>query len=178
MHPRTREVLDHLDNARAALERAVAAVPEDIRSARPAPDSWSVSEIVEHLSLVESRVDALLLGHLQQARAAGLPAESDVSTAVSDAIVQDFVDRSQSRTAGPASQPTGLPLEESWSRLRAERATLRDVLTDADGLALGTIRITHARLGELDFYGWLAFLGAHELRHVAQINEAGAKLGA
>ena len=93
MHPRTREVLDHLDGTRAALERAVAAVPDGLRGTRPAPESWSVSEIIEHLSLVEARVDALVLGHLAQARAAGLGAEGDTSAVVNEAVVKDLVDR-------------------------------------------------------------------------------------
>jgi len=178
MHPRTREVLDHLDDTRAALERAVAAVPVALRDTRPAPESWSVSEIIEHLSLVEARVDALVLGHLAQARAAGLAAEPDTSTVVSQAVVKDLVDRTQVRVASAPSQPTGQPLETSWAKLQAERTTLRSAVADADGLALGTIVIPHQRLGDLDLYGWLSFIGAHELRHVAQIAEAGAALGA
>lgn len=178
MHPRISEVLGHLDDTRSALERAVAAVPESARATRPAPESWSVAEIVEHVSLVEARIATALVEKIENAIANGLATESETTPVIAEAFVNDFLDRSERRTASDASQPHGASLEASWSVLHAQRRRLRDAVMAADGLALGSLRMPHPRVGDIDLYQWLTFLGAHEARHVVQVHEAGAALRA
>ena len=46
MHPRTREVLDYLDDSDRVLDDALAGVPEPARARRPAPERWSAAEIL------------------------------------------------------------------------------------------------------------------------------------
>ena len=178
MQSRIQEVLDHLDTSRTALKQAVASVPADLVAARPAPDRWSVADIVDHLSIVETRVARLLVGELQKAKANGLPRESDTTSVVQGQIVTGLLDRSRPIVAGEASLPRGTPLETAWATLDNERAALRDAIIAADGLALGTVRVPHPRLGDIDLYQWFAFLGAHESRHVEQIQETRAALQA
>ncbi len=48
---------------------------------------------------------------------------------------------------------------------------MRDVLHAGDGLAIGTLSLPHPLFGPLTAYHWLAFVGAHEARHAAQIRE-------
>lgn len=66
-------------------------------------------------------------------------------------------------------RPTGLPLADSLARLRGSRAalhSLRPRIERADGRALS---FPHPVWGPLDLYQWLLFIGAHEDRHLAQI---------
>jgi hypothetical protein len=79
--------------------------------------------------------------------------------------------RSASRPPAP-----GRPSRRA-SGSRASRAELHDAIRAADGLALGSIRQTHARLGELDLYQWILFVGEHEARHVQQAAEIAEQLG-
>jgi len=72
VHPRTKELLDHLADHRAELRRAVDAVPVERRELRPAPDRWSAAEVLEHLAIVERRVAD---GFASQVRAALLNAD-------------------------------------------------------------------------------------------------------
>ncbi|MDB4886632.1 MAG: hypothetical protein JWN79_2070, partial [Gemmatimonadetes bacterium] len=41
----------------------------------------------------------------------------------------------------------------------------------ADGLALQSVRHAHPRLGDIDLYQWILFIGQHEARHVPQVAE-------
>jgi hypothetical protein len=41
----------------------------------------------------------------------------------------------------------------------------------ADGLALSEIVQPHPVLGPINLYQWIAFVGAHEARHAAQVME-------
>ena len=75
--------------------------------------------------------------------------------------------------------PTGTwSANEARENLSASRAELHEAMRAGDGLRLGTIRQTHARLGELDLYGWILFIGKHEARHVQQAREIVEQIGA
>ena len=60
LHPRILELIEYLDEHRRHLHEAVASVPPPLRERKPGPDRWSVAEVVEHVSMVEQRVAALL----------------------------------------------------------------------------------------------------------------------
>ncbi|MFL5576709.1 MAG: DinB family protein, partial [Gemmatimonadaceae bacterium] len=118
MQSRTQEILAHLDTHRAELERAVAAVPAQLRERRPAAERWSVAEILEHLALVEARIAHLLGDRLAAARAAGLGAERETSPVVPTLDVARLLDRSRPLTASEASQPrAGLDAGAAWAAL-------------------------------------------------------------
>lgn len=175
MHPRTKEVVDVLDSYRAALEQAVADVPASLHDTRPAPERWSVAEVLEHLGIVEGRIGQLVLGNLATARATGLAAEVDTSPVAPMFDVTGLLDRSTTVAASEASWPTaGLGTEAGWAALTERRRALRDAIVAADGLALGTVVVPHARFGNLNLYQWLLFLAGHEGRHTEQIRETAA----
>jgi DinB superfamily len=177
MHPRIQEVLAHLDTQRADLEQAVAEVPASLRARRPGPDRWSVAEVLEHLTLVETRIGKLLGDHLTAAREAGLGPERDQTPVVPTLNVAALLDRSRSLTASDASLPRGEQgADAALAALTERRRAVRAMVIGADGLALGDVMIPHTRLGPLNVYQWLLFLGAHEGRHAAQIREIGATI--
>ena len=135
----------------------------------PAPDRWSVAELVEHLSIVEGNVAGLLgklLGKAEES-GAGAAAAGDFDPV----SIEEFVERTRGvkLEAPERIRPTGLSLADSLARLRDSRAALqalRPRVERADGRAL---RFPHPVWGPLDLYQWLLFVGAHEDRHLAQI---------
>jgi hypothetical protein len=60
LHPHVCDVLAELEQARVILRNAVDSVPESNRATRPGEGRSSVNEILEHLSMVERRLTALL----------------------------------------------------------------------------------------------------------------------
>jgi uncharacterized damage-inducible protein DinB len=177
VQPRTREVLDYLDRYRCELGEAVAAVPEALRSRRPSEGAWSVAEILEHLNLVEGRIARLLDEELGRARTAGLGPERDTSPVLPTVPVPRLLDRNPRLEARENALPSGqVRSDDAWRHLEATRTTLRDTILAADGLALSELVLPHPRLGPLNVYQWLVFVGAHEGRHTAQVREVGAVL--
>jgi hypothetical protein len=175
MQPRTREVLSHLDNHRAALTEALDAVPVALRERRPAPNRWSVAEILEHLGIVEGGITQLLQKQVDAARAAGHGPERETSPVVPTVPVDRLLDRSAPLTASTRSQPSGtLSADAAWEALSHRRRALQELLLTVDGLALSEVIIPHPILGSLNVYQWLVFVGAHEGRHARQIREISA----
>jgi hypothetical protein len=175
VHPRIQEVLTVLDDTRASLEQTVAAIPQTLHRLRASDAHWSVAEVVEHLSLVETRIARMISEKLDAAREAGLPAETETTPVAPMLDVAGVASRNNPLIASEPSQPrAGLSVEDGLKVLSERRAVLRRAVTDADGLALGSIEMPHARLGSLNLYQWLLFHAGHEARHTDQIREAAA----
>jgi uncharacterized damage-inducible protein DinB len=175
MHPRTQELLDHLDSTRARLERSFQATPPAGREQRPGPDRWSIAEIVEHLVIVESRIFKMLDDSLTPERLRELGPDTETSPILATLDVARLVDRTNKIMSGETSLPKGgVASVDSWAQLQERRKELKAKLQEVDGYALGGVQFSHPRLGSMTLYQWVAFLGAHELRHAAQIDEVHA----
>ena len=72
LHPRIEELIEFLAQHRRRVHEAVASVPAELRERKPAPDRWSVAEVIEHLAMIEQRVAALLTKRVTGARASGV----------------------------------------------------------------------------------------------------------
>lgn len=177
-HPRTTELLQHLEQTRAVLREALDAAPLPLRERKPAPERWSVAEVLEHLAIVEQQIGALLQRGLRRAMADGpLPQDLDHTPVVPTIDAARVLDREQRLQARQAVVPSrGLTAEQAWRELDASRAVLRNVLLAADGLVTTSIKAPHPFFGELTFHQWVAFLGFHEARHAAQIRSTAAAL--
>jgi hypothetical protein len=178
MHPRTSELLQHLDAQHERMRRAVERVPRERRSEKPSPDRWCVAEVVEHLSIVETRIGRVFTAKVEEARAAGnLVQETDDSPVVGTVDMDRVLDRTRRIVAAEPSRPTGtLDADAAWAALERARQTLCDSVRAADGLALGAIVHPHPVLGPINMYQWIAFVGGHEARHAAQVIELGELL--
>lgn len=127
-----------------------------------------MAQLCEHLSIIEGNVVKLidkLLGRAEESGAGAAPG------AFEPVSIDEFVERSRSvRVEAPERlRPAGLPLADALARLRETRAalhSLRPRVERADGRAH---TFPHPAWGNLDLYQWLLFVGAHEDRHLAQI---------
>lgn len=177
MHPRLDELFALMDSHRAALERAVAEVPRELRERRPAAERWSVAEVLEHLALVEERVGRALAAALTAARDAGLGVERETSSVAGSIDIDRVIDRSERRAANEFARPrAGLDAEAALARLVEHRRELRAIIASADGLALGEVTAMNPVMGPLNIYQWMLFVAGHEARHTAQIRECLAVL--
>jgi hypothetical protein len=172
MHPRIQELVEYLDTARSDLSAAVEGVSSDRRDERPAPERWSVAEVLEHLAIIEKRVTQLVSSKLAAAKAAGLGAETETSPVLDTIDRARILDRSRRATAPDMVKPrSGQDAAAAWFVLQQNRADLLATLLANDGLALGEVTHEHPVLGMINLYQWIIFVGAHEARHTAQVRE-------
>jgi hypothetical protein len=177
MHPHVIGVFKQLDEARMKLEAAVQAVPPHKRSRRPAPDRWSVNEILEHLSLVEQRFAGLIAMRIAEATQGELGPEQDARDPFPVALRQLFDDRANRRSAPEAVHPkAGLDDAAAWAAVEASRRFMRDTISAADGLALSQVLHHHPVFGTLNVYQLVELVANHEVRHSKQIAGIGDEL--
>ena len=176
MHPRTEEILRHLDVNRVVLRAAVDAVPVALRETRPAPDRWSVAEVLEHLGRVEEGLTRLLSLRLAE-QATALAPEVETSSVMSRIEHARIIDRRYRVTAGERVLPRGeIDSPTALASLERARVKLRELVLQYDGVAITAVTHPHPLLGVIDAYQWLIFIGSHEARHADQIHEIGASL--
>jgi hypothetical protein len=178
MHPRTHELLSYLDENRATLHAAVDAVPSSLRETHPAPDRWSVAEVLEHLARVEGQITRFLAAKLSEARMTGVLEPERETSRITDSLDHGrILDRRRRITAGERVLPRGeMDSAAALASLGTSRASLRELVVSHDGLSLGAVSFPHPVLGVIDGYQWFTFIGAHEARHAAQIREIGEQL--
>ena len=175
MHPRTEEMLRHLDENRAVLRAAVDGVPPTVRETRPAPDRWSVAEVLEHLTRVETALTRLLTKRLAEADAtsAFLP-DAETSSVVATINNELLVDRRHKITAGERVVPTGeMSSDNAWTALETTREDLKALVRSYEGRDISSVMLPHPVLGPINAFQWFVFIGTHEARHAAQITEIG-----
>jgi hypothetical protein len=172
LHPRIAELLEHLDETRAALLDAVQHVAHDRRDARTGDGRWTVGEVLDHISRVEAGFARLLTKRVSDARAKGIGRETEVSSILGTVESGPLTDRNRRLQAPEIVVPRqGATVAEGLAALEASRAAMRAAVLDANGVALGAITQQHPYFGTLNMYQWGLFLGFHDLRHAEQIRE-------
>lgn len=171
-----RDIADYLGEQRSRLEEVVAGIPARVRGLRPASDSWSVAEIVEHLGIVEARVTELVRSAASRLETR-IAASPDVD--VSGLDLGRLLDRSRKVQSAEGSRPQGdVTAEAGLDILRERRRALLVAMAETDGLPLESVIFPHPAIGPMNLYQWLRFIGAHEARHTEQIVETARAVAA
>ncbi|HUK14384.1 MAG TPA: DinB family protein [Thermoanaerobaculaceae bacterium] len=178
LEPALVELRQRLDEDLAALLAAVADVSQEQADWKPAPERWSVGELLHHLGLANrqfARAVAMLIG---RGRSEGLAAPPGSRRAWPR--MRSIADASRS---GPIKHPArvtptrGLPVDELRRELAASHAAVAEQIPGLAALDLDALRFPHPLGFELNLYQWVDITGAHERRHLAQINAVIASPG-
>ncbi len=164
------EIYDSIDKTRERLYRRAESLSEEQSSFRSTPEVWSAAHIIEHLSIIESQVTKLLGVLVHKAEAAGnLRDETQPFAPVS---LAEFAERARTEkyTAPEAMKPGGeASLADSVARLRESREMLRQLRPRIEKIDGTGLQYPHPAWGPLNLYQWLALIGAHEERHLRQL---------
>ena len=175
MYHSVADIFAENDRVRRALVARVESVSEERRGVRASEGGWSIADIIEHLSLTEKRVTRALDGMLPPAGDEGAAVGGTAGGAAgaqpfAPFSVDEYVEQARDKkfAAPEFIRPRGVPLAESLAHLKESRAALeamRPRFERADYAA----QFPHPAFGMLNVGQWLAFIGIHEARHLAQI---------
>jgi hypothetical protein len=156
-------LLSHLDMTAAWLVDEVSGLTAAQVAFTPAPDVWSVAQVVDHLVVVAPI-------YFQDLQSALKGPPNDKRTWMTDADVLWYgIDRTRREQAIPTERPTGpsRDLKAALAEYRTHHDRLRQyVSTTRDDLR----RFIVERQG-CDAYQWALMISTHEQRHILQIRE-------
>jgi hypothetical protein len=177
MHPRTAELTGFLADCHATFAAAVNGVAPGHREQRPEDGRWSIAEIVDHVAVVDRRLERLLAAAIAAAGPDGPGPESDSGAVIPAFDTRRLTDRTRRVTSTEASRPRpDVSDADAMAAWRTATDAFDRFVAGTNGLALGTLHLPHPVFGRLDGYQWIIFAGAHELRHAEQVREVDAAL--
>jgi hypothetical protein len=177
VHPRIREVLEHLDTSHALLQQRLGTVPARDRATLPVDGSWSVAEVLAHLALVDARIARTMVRLIGEARAAGAGPDPAIEAIIPGADADRWTDRSASMPAPAPTMPAqGVDADTALAEFESAHATLRSAFASGDGIDLSQLVVPHPLFGPMNLYQLAAFAGSHEVRHAAQIDAIASTL--
>jgi DinB superfamily len=160
----------YLDDTRDGVTDSVKGLSEAQLKFKPAPDRWSVAEVLEHITLVE---DALYQNVTEKVMKAPAGASGRDTVKTDNLVLAALPDRSHKVKAPPEFVPTGrwTPSETLDHFLKSRERTITFLQSTPDLRA----HVLDSPLGQpLDAYEWLWFMGGHCARHTKQILEVKA----
>jgi hypothetical protein len=130
---------------------------------RPAPGTWSIMEVIDHLLVA----DPIYWQDLQKSLKA--PPGSQTRTGTDADILWYGIDRTQRQKAIPSEEPKG-PLRDLGQALDRFRALHAQMLQYAR-TTNDDLRGHFVQREGCDAYQWLLLISTHEQRHILQIRE-------
>jgi len=137
---------------------------------KPAPDRWSVAQVMEHIAASEDFIRGMLKEKVMLAP----PEPGRDLKKIDDAVVAMVPDRSHKAQAPEPLVPTNRfgSTDGAVKHFVESRATTEDFLKTTPGLREHAV---DSPLGmKLDGYQFVLFIAAHSERHTKQINEVKA----
>ena len=159
--------IDSLNVTRDALHQSLAGLSVAQLTYKPGPDSWSIAECTEHITLVEKRI----LYAIQASMDAPAEPEKRADIKVSDVeLIKAVRSRTNRLSAPDPTVPTGRygDTATALAAFDAQRTTAIDYVQTVSG-DLRTHYFTHFVLGQLDTYQAVLLMAAHCERHRKQI---------
>jgi len=160
--------LQYLESTKKDVLDATKGLSEAQWNFKPAPDRWSVAQVMEHIAVSEDFIRNGLLKEKVMVSPAGEPGR-DVKKI--DAAVEAMIpDRSHKAQAPEPLVPNnrfGSP-EGSLKHFLESRETTEQYLKTTTGLR---DHVMDGPVGKMDGYEFILFIAAHCERHLKQINE-------
>lgn len=163
--------LQYLESTRKNVLEATRGLTEAQWNFRPAPDRWSVAQVMEHIAASEDFIRDNLLKEKVMISPAGQPGRNVKVT--DEAVVAKVPDRAHKAQAPAPLVPSnrfGSP-DGSVKHFVESRATTEQFLETTTGLR---DHVMDGPVGKMDGYEFVLFIAAHSERHTKQINEVKA----
>jgi DinB superfamily len=164
------KALQYLESTKKGVQDAVKGLSEAQWNFKPAPERWSVAQVMEHIAAAEDMIRGLVVGQVMKA-----PPAPDRDVKQIDAMVLNMIpDRSHKADAPEPLRPTnrfGSP-DDALKHFLESRTQTEDFLKTTADLRAHAI---DSPMGQkLDAYEWVLFIAAHSERHTKQILEVKA----
>jgi hypothetical protein len=156
-------LLAHLGMTESWLVSELAGLSKAQLAFKMTPESWSITEVVEHLAIAEPQYWQKLQDSMKQ------PTTTEKMEATDAGILWYGIDRTNRARTGEARVPHGQYGDVSQS-LGAFRK-LRAVMTDYATSTKDDMRARKLLEGNMDVYQWFLMISSHSQRHILQIRE-------
>jgi hypothetical protein len=156
-------LLAHLAMTEGWLASELAGLMLAQQAYRPAPGTWHICDVVEHLAIAEPQYWKMVQDSMRQP-----PSATGISATDAD-ILWYGIDRTRRDRTGEARQPTVKyrDVASALQDFRTLRTTIKAFATDSQD----DLRSRKLVEGNMSVYQWLLMISTHSQRHILQIRE-------
>ena len=156
-------LLAHLDMTESWLVSELAGLSKAQLAFKMTPESWSITNVVEHLAIAEPQYWQKVHDSMKQ------PPTTDKLEATDAAILWYGIDRTERTKTGEARVPQGkvASAQEALAGVRKLRATIREFAASTTE----DLRSRKLQGGNMQVYQWVLMISTHSQRHILQIQE-------
>ncbi len=170
-HQTINNIYESNDKIREKLFALVASLSDERMTVLPEGEKWTIANFVEHIAIVEEGMTKISAKLLVQAQTQGKT--SDGKANFSENFTSKASEMRNKKFEAPERvRPTGkLSIAESLAKMKENRRKLEELLPLFETVDASEFKFPHPALGELSAHDWLALIGGHEARHLAQIKK-------
>jgi hypothetical protein len=164
--------LQYLESTKKGVLEATKGLSDAQWNFKPAPDRWSVAEVMEHLAAAEDMLRGMTQEQVMKSPAVPVR-DAEETKKADEGVIAMVPDRSHKAQAPEPLKPTnrfGSPAAAQKHFLES-RATTEDYLKNTPGLRA---HLSDSPMGKLDGYEWVLLIAAHSERHTKQMLEVKA----
>jgi hypothetical protein len=162
--------VQYLESTKKGVLEATKGLSEAQWNFKPAPDRWSVAQVMEHIAAAEDFLLALDKEKVMTAPAGEVGRDVKKTDEAVLAMVPDRTHKAQAPEPLVPTNRFGSP-EGSIKHFVASRVTTEDFLKSTAGMR---DHVMESPMGKLDAYEFVLLVAAHSERHTKQINEVKA----
>ena len=159
------------DNIHARLKEVIANLRDEQLAFLPDGEKWTIAHIIEHIAIVKDGMAKISAKLLAQAQSVGK--QADGSAFLTENFTKKAAEARQLKFEAPDRvQPTGnLSIGESLAKMEESSQALEKLRPLFESVECSDFKFPHPFMGELSAHEWLALVGGHEARHLAQIEK-------
>jgi uncharacterized damage-inducible protein DinB len=159
------------DNIHARLEETITKLNDEQLAFLPDGEKWTIPHIVEHIAIVKDGMSRISAKLLTQAQSAGK--QADGKAILTENFAKKAAEARELKLEAPDRvRPTGkLTISESMAKIEESRQMLEKLRPLFETVECSDFKFPHPFMGELSAHEWLALVGGHEARHLAQIEK-------
>ena len=163
-------LLAHLEMTESWLVSELSGLSPAQLSYRMTPESWSITDVTEHLAIAEPQYWQRVNDSMKQPRTT-----TDKIEATDAGILWYGIDRTNRQKTGEARVPHGTfkSAAEALAAFRKLRSTMREYAQATSD----DLRSRKLLEGNMDVYQWFLMISTHSQRHILQIREIKAHAG-
>ncbi len=159
------------DNIHVKLKETITKLNDEQLAFLPDGEKWTISHIVEHMAIVKDGMTRISAKLLAQAQSAGK--QSNGKAVLTENFAKKAAEARQLKLEAPDRvHPTGkLTINESLTKMEESREVLEKLRPLFETVECSDYKFPHPFMGDLSAHEWLALIGGHETRHLAQIEK-------
>jgi hypothetical protein len=165
--------LAYLEKTKNGVIEATKGLSEAQWNFKPAPDRWSIAEVMEHIALAEDMIRGLVQEQIMKSPEIA-PRDPAELKKIDDGVLVQVPDRTHKISAPEQLKPSnhfGTP-EAAEEHFVESRATTESYLKDTAGLRAHAMDSPTG--AKMDGYEWILLIAGHSERHTKQILEVKA----